>query len=606
MNILMVKPEWEYSEEDRIIPPLGMAYVSASLKSNGFNVYILNMSINKEGVSLLEAMEKSVKENNIEIVCCGGLVVNYHKIKQVCDYAKQINPSIITMIGGGLVTSSPKEAMMGITTADYGVIGEGEITNCELVTAIIEKADISKVDGIIFRTKDGLVITNKREEIKDIDSIPFPDYEGFNFFEMTDKFYDKFGTATLPIVSSRSCPFNCTFCSHSGGKKYRKRSLDNIFEEINFWFSKFKFSHITLYDELFADDINRITEFCERINKYSVTWQVALRVSKNITPELLRKMKESGCTLIYYGLESGDNSILKSMRKGTTKELAKHVLEITNEAAIKTNSAFIFGYIEETYESAMNTFDFIDEIYHLSSHLSLGCIILFPGSPLYEYAVKKGIITDTLKFIEDGCPLINISKMSDDEYWMLANEKIPSKLLEMSNSRTIKEEITFFSDKDNNLYELQFYCPHCGNEIRHTISPDFILAFATYFCNECNRDFDYSPMVSYINFIEDKLKIIINNNKVAIWGLIREMKIAYQESKCLREDNYILIDISIEKQKMGYSGRKVYPPSEILNSDIDTVIIMPTGRFRENIKEEIKRNYPTVKNIIWFFEIGLM
>ena len=201
MNVLLVMPKVPYSINDWNIPPVGILYVSSSMKSMGLSVYTLNLSMSN--LSPKDAIEQTIKENNIEIVATGDLVVNYLAVKEILDIAKNYNPNIVTIMGGGLVTHSPKEAMRLIPSADFGVIGEGEVTDVELVKAIENGIDPINVDGIIYREKKELVITKHREEIDDIDQIPWPDYEGFQYFEQMER-YAVDGKMTAALTTSRA------------------------------------------------------------------------------------------------------------------------------------------------------------------------------------------------------------------------------------------------------------------------------------------------------------------------------------------------------------------------------------------------------------------
>ena len=145
---------------------------------------------------------------------------------------------------------------------DYGVIGEGEYTAAELIDAIINKKDFSRIKGIIYKDESGRIVrTQPRPEIEDIDSLPYPDYDGFN----VDRYLERHFPATeyfralghdnpriIDMVSSRSCPFSCTFCFHTSGKKYRQRSLGSFFKEAEYVIQKYNANIIALNDELFS------------------------------------------------------------------------------------------------------------------------------------------------------------------------------------------------------------------------------------------------------------------------------------------------------------------------------------------------------------------
>ncbi len=230
-NILLVLPRVPGALEIWNVPPIGILYVSSSLKKQGFNVYTLNLMLSDEPIT--DIIKEKIQEFNIDVIGTGDLVLNYRAVKEVIDAAKDFKPDIVTIIGGGLVTHSPKEAMKIINNADYGIIGEGEFSMGELIFALENNDDISKVKGIIYRSHEELICTETRVDIENLDSLPFPDYEGFDYFEFSKKLSVN-GKIDALLTTSRSCPFNCTFCSSSGGSKYRQRSLDNIFEELEY------------------------------------------------------------------------------------------------------------------------------------------------------------------------------------------------------------------------------------------------------------------------------------------------------------------------------------------------------------------------------------
>lgn len=154
-QVLLVMPAVPYTLYDWPIPPIGILYVSSYMKKMGISVHCLNLELYDKDPML--ALQQTIKEKQIDIVATGDLVVNYERVKEIIDCAKSVSPDVITIIGGGLVTHSPEEAMLLIPNADYGVIGEGEITDSELVLALEEDRDPASVDGIIYR-KGGRIV----------------------------------------------------------------------------------------------------------------------------------------------------------------------------------------------------------------------------------------------------------------------------------------------------------------------------------------------------------------------------------------------------------------------------------------------------------------
>lgn len=213
-QVLLVMPAVPYTLYDWPIPPVGILYVSSYMKKMGISVHCLNLGIC--GENPMVEMRRVIQDKQIDIVATGDLVVNYDIVKEIVDCAKSISENIVTIIGGGLVTHSPEEAMQLIPNADYGVIGEGELTDSELVLALEEGQNLAHVKGIIYRNGSELSRTLPREPIEDLDALPWPDYEGFDYFEIVRRHLGD-NNMTAPLTTSRSCPFQCTFCSTSGG-----------------------------------------------------------------------------------------------------------------------------------------------------------------------------------------------------------------------------------------------------------------------------------------------------------------------------------------------------------------------------------------------------
>lgn len=130
LNFLLVMPRLIQSVGDGYVFPLGIAYVSSSMKKAGFNVVTLNLN-HREG-DVFEIIKSTMKDNNIHVVATGGLSPQFHLVKNVIESAKRVNSNITIVVGGGLISADPETAIEALELADFGVIGEGETTMCEL------------------------------------------------------------------------------------------------------------------------------------------------------------------------------------------------------------------------------------------------------------------------------------------------------------------------------------------------------------------------------------------------------------------------------------------------------------------------------------------
>lgn len=573
-EVLLVMPNVPCGHKEWPVPPIGIPYISAYMKKAGISVHCLNLCICENPMDVLK---ETIQEKNIDIIATGDLVVNYKEVKEIIDCAKSVSSNVITMIGGGLVTHSPEEAMRLIPNADYGVIGEGEVTDCELVLALQNGHDPAQVPGIIYRKGTVLCQTVPRPAIDDLDALPWPDYEGFDYFE-TAKRYSGDGIIAAPLTTSRSCPFHCTFCSTSGGeKKYRQRSLDSVFEELQFLVDRYHVQEIFLNDELFAVNEDRLHKFCQRISPFRLKWYVFLRIGKHIRLELLNEMREAGCVTVLYGLESAHDGILKSMKKGISQKEMLRVLEITKKAGLGVRGNFIFGDTQETLETAEYTMEWVEQHADLMESVSFAPITLYPGSELYDRAVKLGKISDKVKFIENQCPLVNSSEqMSDQEYWLLVNEKIPSfaaryhRKITIHNRERLGENI--IPDIQNGQYLHELYCEQCGAKIIERLHP--ISMFQHHVsCPNCGKQYDLWPGLVMLQQYEKNFFEQLQKVGGVIWGLGENAQDVYYNNCYFRESQeFILIDGRESKQKTGFHGKAVKSPKFLSTIDADCVV----------------------------------
>ncbi len=583
MNYLLVMPKKlsTGASTTSIIFPLGIAYVSAALKQAGYRAFTANLDFPEgDNYSILREL---MLANHIDVVCTGGLSLDCHKIREVIDIARKINPKIITVVGGGIISSDPETAMR-VLDADIGVIGEGEHTMCELANALDNGETYGNVPGLIYRDADALIRTTPRKEIADLDSIAFPDFDGFNYAQWV-KFFGGAGV----LLSDRSCPFHCTFCFHPTGEKYRQRSLDNIFKEIDYQMQHYQLKSVGLTSELFATTKQRVLEFCDRIKKYNMTWACCLRVS-DVDADLLRKMRESGCNLVCYGLESADNTILKSMRKGITVEQIKRALDLNYDAGISTEASnFIFGDINETAETVANTMKFWWQ-YNTKTHINLNLIQTYPGTYLYKYACQKGIITDKEQFLRDGCPIINVSKLSSAEF-----HELTSLIAELRmHPHVPAESLQIMEMQEDGNCSIEYICRKCGTR---NLTGAWFWFTETCHCSSCGSKNEVDAFQGASCRQDAFLADLPADSAIAMWGAGGNYYKLINRYSGLAGKRFLLVDSNAELHGLKICKKIVHPPDVIARNGIRTVIIMALSRKNE-IRETLHNSYPLVENIL--------
>ena len=598
LNFLLTMPRLVQKVGDGYVFPLGMAYVSASLKQAGFNVFTLNLNHCEGKVD--DILRETIRAHDINIVGTGGLSPQYHLVKKILKSIKSINPEILTIVGGGMISCQPEEAMEALEYADFGVIGEGEMTVSEFARTLEVDGDLTQVDGLIIKQDNHtFLITGVRADIADLDSIPWADYEGFDidkYLELPPPAFAGLNAKhMIPMLASRSCPYNCTFCFHSLGKRYRRRSLDNFFDELDHLVVRYQIDYISMADELFEPKPDNIRAFCERMKPYGIHWYADFAVN-NVKPELLPVMKESGLDVMFFGLESADDRILASMKKGglTIKKM-EEVLKTVHEHDIPVFGAFIFGDIEETAETAQKTMQWWREHPEYLIHLTL--IKPFPGSHIYDYACQKGIIKDKIQYLKDGCPQVNISKMNNEEFARLAREisDTVDDLKKLDYVRLLE------LDAKMGRITISGRCPTCSQTRTYDDIKLFALDYLT--CPNCVQKFHIPlPDELQANLDRNFNLLMEASGKVAVWGMTLMVMEMFKHSKTLTDPRIFPVDISESKRCMDLFGKRIHAP-EVINQENITLAIVAVPSHIGQITCQIEENHPSVAKVLDICEL---
>ena len=524
MKILLIVPKYSLTA-GRIYDytfPLGLDYILSVLKKASYEVDCLNLN-HIEGVTK-DIINDTLDSKSYDFVGTGNNSMGYYMTKVILDTVREHKSKPKAILGGPIITTEP-ELIFDTLKPDFGVIGEGEETILELLASVKESKDLTLVDGIIFRNgKNENILTKKRVPVENLDSIPFPDVDSMGFEQQLKNVHCNFSIYTsvfdkpriYPLLASRSCPFQCTFCYHDG--KYRKRSIKNVMDELDLAVKKYKINYIAMYDDCFSFDRNRIIEFCNGIKKlqseisWELRWLCALIVTV-VDAELLQILKDAGCFAISYGFESFSPIVLKSMKKHITPEQINSAFKKTLDAkniAILAN--FIFGDVAETRETANVTLDYWKN--NCNGQVNLSLIQPYPGSEIYRHCLRKGIIKDKLDFIKNISPSFECNmteKMSDQEMNDLRKELTHldikySKRVRLKNMRKMAK----------NTYSLVAQCPYCEKTIEYNnVFFDSVLKswFCGIFvhCRNCYMQFRITSLLKDI-FINNYSRLKILNN----------------------------------------------------------------------------------------------
>ncbi len=398
MKILLVIPP--NSQEERygkfssigtLYPPLGLAYIAAVLEKNNFEVRVVDSEAMNYSYS---DVEQIIKRFNPDVV---GMSVYFNTINRcykVAERIKKINPHIKIVLGGAQVTLDPN--LVKDKNIDFGIYGEGEISFRNLIKAIENHLTVSKVNGLIWKKANKIIINKPQRLVENLDELPMP---ARHLFPMS-KYHSSAnlrGKRTLNIMTSRGCPYKCTYCAGSliFGGTYRYHSTDRVIEELKELKEKYGADDIQFYDETFTANKKRVIDLCNKIikNKLNIEWSCFTRVNL-VDPELLKKMKQAGCYQIFYGLESGVQRLLNLIKKGITLEQSRRAMKWTHEAGIETWVSFMMGLPTETKQESEQTIKFALEVD--PNFVQFPITTPYPGTEMYDLAKKNG------KFLTDN------------------------------------------------------------------------------------------------------------------------------------------------------------------------------------------------------------
>ena len=367
-------------------PPLGLASIAAVLEGENYQVEILDAN----ALQLSES-EVAKETGNVDIIGITAMTPFINSAIKVAKEIKKGKPGSTVIVGGAHVTVLPEETLRNVPEIDIIVRGEGEETVVELYEALKSSDSLQKVRGITYRDNGRSKSTPMRPLIANLDSLPFPAYHLLPLHRYKPHPPHGRRLPFMAMVTSRGCPYNCIFCSKPiFGGKFRSQSQQRIASEVEYLARKFKIKEIAFYDDIFTLDKKRIAKLAEEFKKrnLSLPWTCETRVDL-VTEELLKEMKQAGCYMIAYGIESGNQTILNSLRKKITIEQVTEAVKVTRDVGIQSIGYFMLGSPGETPLTIRQTIDFAN--YLPLDFAQFSVTIPFPGTDIYNLYLEQGI-----------------------------------------------------------------------------------------------------------------------------------------------------------------------------------------------------------------------
>jgi len=384
MKVLLINPPYPFEESPT--PPFGLISLAAYLLREGIEVRIEDYIVTPYS---RERVKKVLSEFKPDVAGATAVTMNVKGALKIMRDYKEEDPKLVTVMGGPHVTFDAENILRDHGCVDFIVRGEGEITFMEMLRTLESKGSFEAVLGISYRERGSVAHNEPRPLIEDINILPYP---ARHLVPLA-----KYRALGFPInmVTSRGCPHKCIFCvgSRMVGRRVRCYDTKRVVDEFEM-LSKMGFRQINVVDDLFTANKTRCMAICDEIVRRGIkhTWGAFARVD-TVSRELLESLKAAGCTILCFGIESGNQEILDRVKKKTTLAKCQWAVDLCKEVGIEPMTSYILGLPGETPETVRQTMEFAKS---LSPNYGFHILSPFPGTEVRDKAAEYGmrILTD--------------------------------------------------------------------------------------------------------------------------------------------------------------------------------------------------------------------
>ena len=365
--------------------PAGLGYIAEALENEGIECDVLDLDLKYDFSDLVNR----ILSFQPGLIGMSLMSPDYKKNYKTIRKIKRKFPSIDIVVGGAHVSFMKEEVMKSCQEIDYGVIREGELTLLELCKG----EELNKIKGLMFRKNQEIVYMGDREFISELDSLQFPSFKKFELEKYRNIRRNK--DLKIPLVTSRGCPFSCIYCgAHlSVGKRFRYRSAANVVDEIEYWYQRGQ-KEFRITDDNFSLRKERVHEICDEIEKrklsdLKISCDNGVRADR-VDKELLMRMREVGFYRLDFGVEGGNNKILKNLKKGEKIESIEESIKEACETGFEVELTFLLGSPGETWKDIQDGFNLALK-YPISSAYWYH-IFPYPGTELYNWLQENNYL----------------------------------------------------------------------------------------------------------------------------------------------------------------------------------------------------------------------
>ncbi|MCO6452668.1 MAG: cobalamin-dependent protein [Caldilineales bacterium] len=450
MKIAFIGPKW--NEMVNAYPSLGLAYLAAVAEEDGHECRIFDFGLRPQ--RSLEDEVQDVVDFHPDLVAFTSMTTSYASVEQTARMLKE-QTGVTTIIGGPHATTLPHETLEN-PHIDYLIYGEGEEVFQDFIRAQVAGRDNwGDMTGLWYKEEGRVIDGGERELIKDLDALPYP---ARHLFELNQyPLYAPNGEPMLTVLSSRGCPYNCSFCFKGiVGRTYRQRSPQSIADELQHVLDNYGVRNFYFIDDLFTIDVRRLDQILDHFieRDMDIRWRCLARVDR-VTPDLLDKMYRAGCRQIHYGIESGNEEVLKRTAKHIRLDQVRDAVRWTEESGIHSKGYFILGLPGDTTETMEETIEFAASLDLSEAMFSIATPM--PGTQLWTELLRKRPETrynaDFTKsyyynsYTSEIAPFMNVSEVGDDVLSQMAMQA-RQRFLEAKKQRMYRQS---FGDTTGDL-----------------------------------------------------------------------------------------------------------------------------------------------------------
>ncbi len=376
-RIILVYPDYRGGVFSDTSLPVGLGYVAKSLEIAGIEYEVVDLNIDSS-----DELTRRIGEFQPQFIGISMMSYRCKGTYKLLSDIKDSFPELKIIAGGPHVTANQEIVLMECPAIDMGVVGEGEVALVE----IVQGKPLTAVKGVLYRQGEAVRSTGVRDFVHNLDEISFPTYRGFKL--------ESYGQ-TMHVNSSRGCPYQCIFCGAPRilGRRWRKRSTQGMMQEVKYWYEK-GYRSFYFSDSNFAIDKTRVWDFCEEVikNKLDAHFISDGLRADHVDRRLLEQMRRAGFTDLTFGVESGSNNVLQTLKKGETREQLESAIATATDLGFNVTLFFVIGSPGEEAEDIRQSFQLarkydVDRVYFFN-------LTPIPGTEFYDWAVAQGYVDE--------------------------------------------------------------------------------------------------------------------------------------------------------------------------------------------------------------------